>query len=423
MKATIEPSAVSGSVTAPPSKSMTQRAYAAALLHKGRTVIHGAGTSDDERAAYEVIQQLGARTTARTAEQTDMISEGVLPESQVINCGESGLAARLFTPIAAISGDKITIEGTGSLLSRPMQGFDEVLSGLGVTINGFNGYLPLTIQGPLQARSVHVDASSGSQFLSGILFALSGAIREPVTITVTDLKSKPYIDMTLDVLRHFGKPIKHDNYCRFDIDPALFTQKGDVEITVEADWSSAAGLLVAGAIAGNVTVRGLNSMSAQADRAILDVLKMAGAAVTIKGDEVSVQKSELQAFEFDATDCPDLFPILAIFAACCEGESYIKGVHRLYHKESNRAESITEMLMNFDVPFSVEDDSLCINGVDELQGTVIESFNDHRIVMAAAVGALRAGSRVDIMDADAVSKSYPDFFKDLVLCGGKCIFK
>lgn len=423
MKATIEPSLISGRVTAPPSKSITQRAYAAALLHKGRTLIHGAGTSDDERAAYEVIQQLGARTTARTAEQIDIISEGVLPESQVINCEESGLAARLFTPIAAISSDKITIEGRGSLLGRPMQGFDEVLSGLGVTINEFNGYLPLTIQGPIQARSVDVDASSGSQFLSGILFALTGVAKEPVTITVSDLKSKPYIDMTLDVLRHFGKPIKHDNYCGFHIDPALFTQKDDVEITVESDWSSAAYLLVAGAIAGNVTVRGLNSMSVQADRAILDVINMAGATVTIKEDEVSVQKSELQAFEFDATDCPDLFPILAILAACCEGESYIKGVHRLYHKESNRAESITEMLMNFDVPFSVEDDSLCINGVVELQGTVIESFNDHRIVMAAAVGALRAGSRVDIMDADAVSKSYPDFFKDLVLCGGKCIFK
>ena len=420
MQVTIDPGSISGTVKAPPSKSMTQRAYAAALLHNGRTSIHNAGHSDDEQAAFGIIQQLGAKISNKADDNIDIESGGVMPVSSEINCTESGLCARLFTPIAALSGHVITIAGRRSLLHRPMHGFGEVLPLLGVSLNDFNSHLPFELQGPLQARSIKMNAESGSQFLSGLLFAYSSCAKEPVEIEVSGLKSKPYIDLTLDVLRHFGKPISHNDHGTFYIAPSLFTYPDTVSINIEADWSSAAFLLVAGAIAGGVTVKNLNTLSRQADRAMLDVLNSAGADVTVDNDTITVKKSRLQAFEFDATHCPDLFPVLAVLAACCDGESEVKGVHRLFHKESNRAESISEMLENFAVPYSLEDDALCITGIRKLQGTVIDSYHDHRIAMAAAVGALRANGPVDITHAGAINKSYPRFFEDLISCGVKC---
>ncbi len=422
MKAIIEPGSIGGTLKPPPSKSMTQRAYAAALLHKGKTIIHNAGASDDEKAALQVIQQLGAKIIQQTADAIEILSNGVYPLSQSINCGESGLSARLFTPIAAISGQEISIVGKGSLLRRPMDGIKDVLSALNVTLPGFNGYLPFTLQGPLKARSIKVDASDSSQFLSGLLFALSACVTEQVNIEVTGLKSRPYIDLTLDVLAQSGRTITHNNYKEFYINPALFTYNETNEINIETDWSSAAYFLVAGAIAGEITIENVLTTSKQADKAILEVLRIAGAEIVNDNDNITVKSSNLVAFEFDATHCPDLFPVVAILASCCYGESCIRGVHRLFHKESNRVVSITEMLQDFAVPWSVEDDTLFITGVPHLQGTVIDCYMDHRIVMAASIGALRANGRVDIIHAESVNKSYPGFFKDFILYKAKCIF-
>ncbi|MCD6011985.1 MAG: aroA [Flavipsychrobacter sp.] len=418
MKAIIEPGNINGIIAAPPSKSMTQRVYAAALLHKGKTVIHNAGISDDENAALQIIRQLGAKVVSLPDKGMEITSNGVVPISGVINCNESGLGARLFTPIAGLCDQRIQIEGHGTLLRRPMDGFGEILPQLNCYLTGFAGNIPFAIQGPMQAKSIQLDASDGSQFLSGLLFAYSSCVKEAVTITVKGLKSKPYIDMTLEVLAHFGKTITHNNYKEFIIDPAVFTHKDELTINVTGDWSSAAYYLVAGAVAGDITVSNMQIGSKQADVAILEVLKSAGAEVTQIENSFSVKKTRLNAFELDATDCPDLFPVLAILGACCDGESHIRGVHRLFHKESNRVESITEMLHDFAVPFSVEDDTLFITGVPKLQGTIIDSYHDHRIVMAAAIGALRANGPVEITFAESVNKSYPDFFKELIACGG-----
>ncbi len=416
MKATIEPAYIHGVVIAPPSKSYTQRAYAGALLHKGKTIIRNPGLSADEEAALQVIRQLGANVdvSGEGAEREIVIEgSGVRPVSSVINCGESGLATRLFTPIAGLSDRLINITGEGSLLGRPMEGFGDVLPTLGVSIHDFTGFLPFSLKGPMIAKSVIMDASGGSQFLSGLLFALCASADKSITIGVNGLKSKPYIDLTLEILAEFGKPVVNNGYKEFIIDPAQFTLSEQVNINVEADWSSAAFMLVAGAVGGNVTVRNLNLNSKQADRAIIDVLESIGADMQVGEQEIIVKKSRMGCFDFDATHCPDLFPVLAILASCCSGESAILGVHRLFYKESNRVESITQMLQDFAVPYSVEDDTLFVTGVNRLQGTIIDSYYDHRIVMAAAVGALRANSRVDINHSEVVSKSYPRFFEDL----------
>ena len=420
MRAIINPGIIQGQITAPPSKSMAQRAYAAALLHNGKTIIRNAGSSHDEIASLKVILQLGAKILSQSEGIIEIESKGIVPQSAVINCGESGLAARLFTPIAALTGKPITITGSGSLLKRPMEGFSAVCQALGIALTSFNGCLPATIQGPIENISIKVDASAGSQLLSGLLFALSYAPPVPITIEVTALKSKPYINMTLEILKAAGKPIVHDNYTTFYIDPALFIDIPVLDINIEGDWSGAANLLVAGAISGGIIINNLQRNSLQADNAIIKVLQQAGAIINSNEDSVEIQTSPLRSFEFDATHCPDLFPILAILASCCEGESYVHGVHRLFNKESNRAESISEMLQNFDIPFSLEDDSFCITGCKNLQGTIIDTYNDHRITMAAAVGALRANGPVDIINAEAVNKSYPGFFNDLLLCKVDC---
>jgi 3-phosphoshikimate 1-carboxyvinyltransferase len=417
MRAIVNPGSISGAITAPSSKSMTQRALAIALLQKGVTTIHFPGNSDDEKSAITVIQQLGAKITNQTPISLEITSNGINPITNIINCGESGLAARLFTPIAALASSPVSITGYGTLLKRPMYGFNQALNSLGISVSGFNGYLPVTVHGPLESISFRLSAANGSQFLSGLLLAISYSAKGLVTIEVADLKSKPYIDMTLEILALAGKPIRHDNYTSFYIDPTLFTPKQNLEMTIEGDWSGAANFLVAGAITGEISVNNLQTTSHQADTAIITALRLAGATVEEQGNCITVKKAPLQGFEFDATHCPDLFPILSILAANCAGESYIKGIHRLHDKESNRVESIAEMLQNFDVPFSIEDDSFCITGVRVLQGTVIDTFNDHRIAMAASVGALRANGPVDIIDADAVNKSYPNFFGDLSLCG------
>ena len=422
MKATIERRIVNGDLCAPPSKSMTQRAYAGAILHHGTTEIVHPGTSDDEQAALNIIVALGAEIVMQTADKIVISSKGVNPLSDIIDCGESGLSARLFAPIAGLSAKKLTIIGRGSLTKRPMRNFREIMPQLGVSLDHFTGYIPFSLYGPMQAGSFTMDASDSSQFLSGLLFALSACAEEPINIEVIDLASKPYVDLTLLVLKQFGKPVIHDNYQVFHIIPDTFTRPESITIDVEGDWSSAAYLLVAGAIGGSISVRNLNIQSTQADMAILDVLRLANADMDVSENCITVKKSTLRGFEFDATNCPDLFPILAILGACGEGDTYIAGVHRLFYKESNRAESITQMLQDFDVPYSVEDDVLCVTGVEYLQGTIIDSYKDHRIVMAAAVGALNANGPVDISAAESVNKSYPGFFRDIALCGAQCTF-
>jgi 3-phosphoshikimate 1-carboxyvinyltransferase len=192
--------------------------------------------------------------------------------------------------------------------------------------------------------------------------------------------------------------------------------KGKTEYTVEGDWSGGAFLLVAGAIAGSCSIRGLDPDSAQADKAILAALQAAGVPLLRSKQEISIaqhQPGTLQGFHFDATDCPDLFPPLVALASCCSGSSFIKGVSRLAHKESNRALTLQEEFAKLGVDILLNEDTMGIRGVPQLRAATVHSRHDHRIAMAAAVAALRADGPVLIEKADAINKSYPDFFKDL----------
>lgn len=420
MLVTIEPGFIRGSLQIPASKSMMQRVCAGALLHQGTTVIHNAGNSDDDKAALHIITQLGAGVQYPDDNRIEITGSGLYPSNDIIDCGESGLSARLFLPIIALVNKCITVTGKGTLMKRPMHILDKTLPQLGVVTKSSNGYLPFYIQGPLTPRSISIDGSTSSQYLTGLLFAFSHPLTTPVTIQAHNLKSKPYIDMTLQVLELFGKPVQHHNYEYFIIDPSLFRPKSKIELSIESDWSSASFWLVAGVINGSLSLSGLDTASAQADKAILKILEHAGAAIEIDGDTIRVSKTEnLKNFAYDATDTPDLFPILAVLAAYCKGASRIKGISRLLHKESNRLESVSDMLARFHIPFSIQDDELIVEGGGKLQGCSIDSYHDHRIAMAAAIAGLSAQGPVIIRAAEAVSKSYPGFFSDLSLLGGK----
>lgn len=403
-----------GKVSIPPSKSMMQRVCAAALLHKGTTTIHNPGQSLDDVAALRVVQQLGADfryINATTSLQIE--SNGLQPQVDTIQCGESGLAARLFIPIAAMADKAIIITGEGSLLNRPFNIYKEVLPQLGVQIET-DGKLPITVKGPLQPKDVIVDGSLSSQFISGLLFAYAFSASSDVTITVKDLNSKPYVYLTLAILHLFGKNITHADYREFYIHPSAFRAVGDVVYEVEGDWSSAAALMVAAAIDGEVRFEGLSPHSLQADRFILNVLQQAGASIVVGDAHIAISSTEtLVAFDCNATHCPDLFPVLAILAACCDGESSIAGLGRLAHKESDRAQSISAMLAQLQVPHKLDDDVLHIQGVAQFPTATIDAHNDHRIAMAAAIAALRADGKITIQGAEAVNKSYPRFYEDL----------
>ncbi len=418
MKINVFPSTLKGSIEAPASKSSMQRALAASLLRVGETVIQNPGTSNDDQAALENIQKLGATVTLGAREMT-VTSSGVNPVETTLHCGESGLGIRMFTPIAALSSHELTVTGSGSLKTRPMDFFDEIFPKLGIDIQSDQGKLPMVIKGPLQPRDIEVDGSLSSQFLTGLLMAFAAAGAKGVTITVRDLKSKPYIDLTLKVLNDFGWRVQHNNYKTFYFPGNNELPQGRVNYRVEGDWSGAAFLLVAGAIAGDITVIGLDPESTQADKAVLEALDSAGVRMEIGPEKIVVQKSALKAFDFDATECPDLFPPLVALAALCEGTTVISGAGRLTHKESNRALTLQEEFGKMGVKISLDGDLMMIEGVTQLKGAVTHSHHDHRIAMACAVAALRADGPVEIEEAEAINKSYPDFYDDIRALGAE----
>jgi 3-phosphoshikimate 1-carboxyvinyltransferase len=423
MIAYIHPSSINGSILAPRSKSDMQRACAAALLHTGRTTIDHPGRSNDDMAALDVISKLGAVVTDFN-DSVIVESKGVNPLQKEINCGESGLGIRMFTPIAAMSEKNIVISGVGSLINRPMHFFDEIFPQLGIEIDSNAGKLPLNIKGPMKPVDITVDGSLSSQFLTGLLMAYAASNPVNVEITVIDLKSKPYIDMTLRVIQSFGmkQPIVKD-YTSFYFDSSIHKNNlDDIRYSVEGDWSGAAFLFVAGAILHQIEIKGMQSDSVQADKKILDAIKDAGAQVDNKEGVYIVRPADLKAFEFDATECPDLFPPLVALAAHCKGVTRIKGANRLTHKESNRALTLQEVFGKLGIQIELNGDEMLIHGGVQIKAARVHSHHDHRIAMAAAIAGLKADGMVQIDNAEAINKSYPAFYNDLISLGADINF-
>lgn len=412
----IKPSIITGAIVAAAGKSSMQRACAAALLSEGASEIINPGKSNDDLAALDVIQKLGARVVCNEDGSLTIHSQGVDPVEDEINCGESGLGIRMFTPIAALSSRPITINGAGSLLARPMHFFDEIFPKLHIRIDSRGGRLPLKIKGPLVPADIEVDGSLSSQFLTGLLMAFGAVVTKPVTIKVNNLKSRPYIDLTLKVMEAFGRKVTHTNYELFHLEPQEKNYEPQI-YRVEGDWSGAAFLLVAGAVAGKIAVKGLDLLSTQADKAVMNALKDCGCDLSITDEAITIGPASLNAFHFDATDCPDLFPPLVALAACCNGTTEIKGVTRLAHKESNRGRTLQDEFAKLGVKITLNEDMMLVEGGTGVKGATVHSHHDHRIAMACAVAALKADEEVTIEDAQAVNKSYPNFYEHLQKLG------
>jgi 3-phosphoshikimate 1-carboxyvinyltransferase len=359
-----------------------------------------------------IIGTLGA-TLAKTGDTVHVV--GNPPRSQhaqlTLHCGESGLSSRLFAPVSLLYSPQVQLTGSGSLLQRAFGDLMKTpFEQMGVRYADNAGRLPVTLQGRLHGGVVNIDGSNSSQFLSGLLMALP-LLPDDSTVKVHNLKSRPYIDLTIDVAARFGVEIVNHDYELFDVRGRQSYRCA--EFNIEGDWSGASCLLVAGAIAGEITVGNLNSRSAQADKRIVEALRAAGAAVETGDGCVKVAKRHLQAFDFDATDSPDLFPALVALAVYCDGVSTVRGVGRLAGKESNRALTLTGEFAKLNADVRFEGDYMYISGARRLQGAVVDSHNDHRIAMALATAALAADTPVTVVNADCVNKSYPDFWETL----------
>ena len=450
----------------PVSKSFAQRAIIAAALADGVSHLNGYTPCGDNEAALQVARLLGAdvqkdgdKLTIKgisaslgslaqvyDAEGLPSVTEDGKPRLHV---GESGLLTRMMIPIMAqLCGETVTFTGEKTLLGRPLTGAKEIMDVFGAqTANcapetlrdGQNGEaplcVPLTVKGPLKAGRTDISGKHGSQIISGLLMGLPFADRNS-TVVVKEPKSIPYMFITLEVLKKFG--IKTGNemlggrdFLESDGDWSLCTEmvfkvKGGqkykaADIDLEGDWSAAANFLVAGALFGKVQLKGLDTTSLQADLSIMDILMDAGASLSqTDGDKglITAERAPLKSFGIDASNCPDLFPIISVLAAFCQGTSRLAGVGRLANKESDRAKAIIEMLTQMGVKAWIEGDEMFIEGSclaqrllnnNLLKGGEYTSHHDHRMVMALKVASLGADGPITIDDEACVGKSFPQF--------------
>ncbi len=422
------PSKIEGSILAPPSKSQTIRAFVASLLAKGESVIINPSFCADALSALRAISFLGARIEkASLFDSTLLKIEGGFPQKNpipstgaVIACGESALALRLLAAVVSLQPNPVCLEAQGSLNFRPVDMIEIALNQLGGKCWSQSGYPPLWINGQIRPGRLIMEASRTSQLLSGLLFTLP-LLPGSSEILAINLKSQPYIDLTLETLNYFGLRIlvenKEGNY--------QFKIKGNqqyqpTQIKIEGDWSGAAFFIVAGALRGKIEILGLNPHSRQADRKILEVLQIAGGKFIWQGEKLIVESSKLYAFEYDAQDCPDLFPPLCVLALGCHGRSTIHGAGRLKIKESDRASALVKELTLIGAKIYQESDSLIIEG-GKPKGGFFNAHGDHRLAMAGAIAGLISSQGIVIPGSEVVNKSFPDFFEQLKICGGKVI--
>ncbi len=424
-------------VRMPASKSFAQRAIIAAALAEGRSTLSGYSPCGDSQAAIEAARQMGAKVEEDGSTLIITGTDGI--DIDKIDTGESGLLTRLMIPVLAAAGKgTFTVEGRGTLLRRPLSGAAEIMAAYGVLLanaeehSGRELYVPLQVKGKLIPGTAEVPGSGGSQLISGLLMALP-LCEGDSSLHVSGPKSIPYMYITLDVLRHFGVKTRSEmegdaemlenedwSYCtgiNFHIRGGQKYRAANFEI--EADWSAAANFLVAGALYGSAEIYGLDTKSLQADLAIVDILVEAGAVVSqLEDGSICARKAPLEAFERDLSNSPDIFPITAVLAAFCAGESRISGVGRLATKESDRAAAIVEMLEKMGVEVRIEGDDMFVCGESLssrmlsgrlLKGGEYSSHHDHRMVMALKVAGIASESPIIIDDEDCVGKSFPNF--------------
>lgn len=391
----IQGSKLYGDVTLPPSKSVAHRALICSYLSGGGTV-NPVIDSNDMKATTGIINSLKNNELE-------------------LNAIESGSTLRFMIPVVAALGREVTFVGEGSLLSRTVGEYLELLPKHNVSIES-NGYLPVKLSGKLKAGSYEVAGNVSSQYITGLLLALPLLDEDSAVILTTDLQSKPYVDMTIKVMADFGVDVKETDFGYLVKGNQQYKQ---LDYTVEGDWSHAAFFLAAGAIGGDVCLKGLDMNSTQGDKAIVDVMRSFGADITVTSDGVRCKTSSLHGARIDASNIPDLVPVIAVLAAFADGETVLRGAERLRYKESDRIESVVYNLEQIGADVTETPDGMIIKGGKLLHSARLKGYNDHRIVMAFSVAGLFLDGETVIDDAMSINKSYPSFFDDYNSIGGK----
>ena len=404
MNIQIIPAPISGGVEAISSKSFAHRALICAALARGESKIKINTTSADIEATVSCLENLGA-VIKKNGTVYSVTPIDTPREKAEIDCNESGSTLRFLLPVICALGTETAVHGSGRLPERPLSPLREELIRMGAVISD---KFPLNVSGRISAGEFTMRGDVSSQFVTGLLMALSCLGGGKINL-LPPIESRPYIDMTVQVLRRFGADINEENNTFYINNSPLV----GCDFTVEGDWSNAAFPLCMGA-----EVTGLDPDSTQGDKAIIDVLKKMGAAVTENNGNYKSDVSSLHGCEIDASDIPDAVPVIASVAATAQGKTVIYNAGRLRLKESDRIESVCTMLRSLGADITETDDGMVINGKKALVGGEVDSFNDHRIAMAAAVAAVKCENPVIIRRADAVNKSYPEFFNDYNKLGG-----
>jgi 3-phosphoshikimate 1-carboxyvinyltransferase len=420
LKAIIHQSEIDGVVRSPPSKSYTHRALVCGLLSKGITKITEPLICDDTLATLNASRMMGA-----SIQQGDIIeiqgpTELQAPTSE-IDCQGSGTSLRIFTALAALTNGSCVLTGNTSLQARPVADLLDGLQQLGIDARSVlgNGKPPIIIQGRgLRGGVVRIRGDVTSQYITGLLFACSRGKDHTRVELNTPLESRPYVEMTLEVMRHFHVcATPSDTWNHIDVPGLQEYQASD--FTVEGDYSSAAFLLAAGALAGEVVVTGLNRNSVQGDAIIIDLLQSMKASIKKESDGVAVNKSETRAIDIDASNAPDLVPVMTVLGTQANGVTIIHNARRLMFKESDRIASISQELRKMGALIEEFQECLRIRGPTPLHGALIDPHDDHRIAMAGIIAGLVAEGTTVVENIDCISKSYPRFIQDMQNIGAQ----
>ena len=410
------PQLVRGGVSAPGSKAYTHRALLAALLSQGDTIIHGRSECDDAQRTLEAIRSLGAKVQIQNDRIVAHGTDNFVSSNTPIDCGESGATLRFLTAVAGTFPTRTTLKASSRLASRPLEPLLKAMETLGAstTISTNREGSEVTVKGPIKGGETWIQGDISSQFISGLLFAAPLAATD-VTIHVSgSLESRPYVHMTLEVLKRHGISIfVEDNGFHIPAQQKYIAASHEVP----GDFSSAAFLIAgAGVTEEDITISRLDPSSIEPDAVFLKVIDQMGLDVRSVNQTIKVSGRKLEPFEFDATNNPDLVPPLEVLGCFANGTSEIRGVERLRYKETNRLQTIPDELQKMGARISLDDDVVKIKG-DGLVGCELDSKSDHRVAMSCAIASIGAIGASSIRDAQVVSKSYPEFFQDLTRLG------
>ncbi len=414
----IRPSTLEGTVTAPPSKSFTHRAMILGALTRSQFALRNPLVSEDTKATLDALHALGTDVFLSSGRLT-IHGEELKPSPQPIDARNSGTTMRLMAGVASLLEGETTFTGDDSLRKRPMADLLDALGQLGAAHSyvGRAGYPPFKISGPITGPSARISGGTSSQFISALLIACTQKRGDTEVAVEGTMASRPYVDITLRMLEEFGGEVVEED--------GVFSVPGEQRLdrgsyTVPGDYSSAAFMLVAGAVTGGrVTVRNLDRRSPQGDREIVALLRDFGAKVTVDDLSVTVEGGRLSGIDVDVRDTPDLFPILAVLGAIAEGRTRITGGENLRRKESDRIATTTDFLSRMGATIKATQDGCEVVGGERLRGANVSTEGDHRILMAASVAALVSSSETVIDDDESFKISYPWFIRDIHQLGGR----